>query len=291
MIEPLVSTAWLAQNSDSDNLVVIDIRSPDAYAAAHIPGSINEPFVTGFDPCTGPTSNWIVGTADCLWLELPAVEDLFATIGNLGITEDSRVVIVTAPNPKEPPFFGLANAARVADTLIYAGVESVAILDGGYPKWVAQGRATTEAASAPVPVPYKGQMAQSMFVDKEYVQNLGEDTVLVDARDANVYAGAVVEPFAKKAGHIPGAKSLPAPWIWNENTDGTFIYKDLQALTTMAAGVVGESKEKEIVLYCGVGGYASSWWYVFARVLRYQNVKIYDGSAQEWALSLDMTTD
>jgi thiosulfate/3-mercaptopyruvate sulfurtransferase len=291
MIEPIVSTEWLAENSDLENLVVIDIRSPDAYAARHIPGSISEPFVTAFDPCTGPTSKWIVGGADCLWFELPPANDLFATIGNLGITPDSQVVIVTAPNPEEPPLFGLANATRVADTLIYAGIEAVAILDGGYPKWVAQGRRTTQAASAPVAVPYQGQVTQSMTVAREYVQKLSQDTVLIDARDANVYAGVVVEPFAEKAGHIPKAKSLPAPWIWNRNTDGTFTYKDIQTLRTMAAGAVGESREREIVLYCGVGGYASAWWYVFSRVLGYQNVKIYGGSAQEWAKYDDMTID
>jgi thiosulfate/3-mercaptopyruvate sulfurtransferase len=84
---------------------------------------------------------------------------------------------------------------------------------------------------------------------------------------------------------------LPAPWIWNKNSDGTFTYKDLQTLTTMAASAVGESKEREIVVYCGVGGYASSWWYVFSRVLGYRNVKIYGGSAQEWAKYYDMTVD
>jgi thiosulfate/3-mercaptopyruvate sulfurtransferase len=130
-----------------------------------------------------------------------------------------------------------------------------------------------------------------MFVAKEYVQKLSQDAVLIDARGTDVYEGAVVEPFAQKAGHIPGAKSLPAPWIWNENTDGTFTYKDIETLRTMAAGVAGESKEQEIVVYCGAGGYASSWWYVFARVLGYQKVKIYDGSAQEWAKYFDMTTE
>jgi 3-mercaptopyruvate sulfurtransferase SseA len=94
-IEPIVSTKWLVASMHLKDLVIIDIRSPDAYAAGHIPGSINEPFVTGFDPCTGPTSNWIIGSKDCLWLELPDANDLMGTIGNLGITADSRVVIVT----------------------------------------------------------------------------------------------------------------------------------------------------------------------------------------------------
>jgi thiosulfate/3-mercaptopyruvate sulfurtransferase len=58
----------------------------------------------------------------------------------------------------------------------------------------------------------------------------------------------------------------------------------------MAAGVVGGPRSQEIIVYCGVGGYASSWWFVLTQVLGYENVKIYDGSAQEWAKSYDMVT-
>jgi len=292
MIDPIVSSDWLSANSHLKDLVIIDIRDPGSYAAGHIPGSINEPFVKAFDPCKGPSSNWIIGTKDCLWLEVPGVNDLFNTIGSLGITRDSRVVIVTAPNPKEPPFFGLANANRVADTLIYAGVKNVAILDGGYPKWVAEGRPTTKQATAPNAVKYKGEVNKAMFVPIDYVKKHIGKAVIIDARDTNVYFGVSVEPFAKKAGHIPNAKSLPAPWIWDLNSDdGTYVYKDSEMLRAVASGVIGQSadpKSQEIIVYCGVGGYASSLWFVLTQVLGYQNVKFYDGSAQEWVRNYDM---
>ena len=290
-IEPIVSTKWLVASMHLKDLVIIDIRSPDAYAAGHIPGSINEPFVTAFDPCTGPTSNWIIGSKDCLWLELPAANDLMGTIGNLGITADSKVVIVTAPNPKEPPYFGLANATRVADTLIYEGVANVAILDGGYPKWAAEGRPTNKEAPALSSVTYQAAVNKAMFVPINDVKKHMSDAIIIDARDAVVYAGTVTEPFADKPGHIPNAKSLPAPWIWNENPDGTYTYKDTKTLGTMASGVVGDPGSQEIIVYCGVGGYASSWWFVFTQALGYQNVKIYDGAAQEWVKHYDMVVD
>jgi thiosulfate/3-mercaptopyruvate sulfurtransferase len=293
-LEPIVSTDWLSANKRLEDLVIIDIRSPDAYGAGHIPGSINEPFVTAFDPCTGPTSKWIVGSKDCLWLELPDANDLLSTIGNLGITSDSRVVIVTAPNPKEPPYFGLANATRVADTLIYAGIANVAILDGGYPKWVSEERPTTQQAPAVSAVTYQGAVNEAMFVSADYVKKRSGDAVIIDARDAVVYSGTITEPFADKPGHIPNAKSLPAPWIWNENPDGTYTYKDSKTLGTMASGVIGQSGDpgsQEIIVYCGVGGYASSWWFVFTQALGYQNVKIYDGAAQEWVKYYDMVVD
>ena len=294
MIDPIVSTDWRYANSDLETRVIIDIRGPEDYGAGHIPGSINEPFVTAFDPCTGPSSKWIAGTKDCLWLQVPDVNDLLSTVGNLGITPHSKVVIVTAPNPKEPPFYGLANATRVADTLIYAGVANVAILDGGYPKWVSEGRVTTKQVPAVKSVTYRDEVKKTMFVPANYVQKQIKDAVIIDARDANVYSGATIEPFANKAGHIPNAKSLPAPWIWNQNPDGTYTYKDPKTLGKMASGVIGESADpgsQEIVVYCGVGGYASSWWFVLTPVLGYKNVKFYDGSAQEWVKNYDMVID
>ena len=290
-IEPIVSTNWLAASMHLKDLVIIDIRSPDAYAVGHIPGSINEPFATAFDPCTGPTSNWIIGGKDCLWLELPDKNDLMRTIGNLGITGDSRVVIVTAPNPKEPPYFGLANATRVADTLIYAGVANAAILDGGYPKWVAEERPTIKEVPDVRAASYSGTVNKAMFVPMDYVHKGIGNAVMIDARDGVVYAGAVTEPFADKPGHIPNARSLPAPWIWNENPDGNYTFKDTKTLGTIASGVVGEPGSQEIIVYCGVGGYASSWWFVLTQELGYQNVKIYDGAAQQWVKHYDMTVD
>ena len=295
MIDPIVSTDWLHANSQLENLLIIDIRSPADYGSGHIPGSINEPFATAFDPRTGPSSNWITGSDDGLWLELPDAKDLFGTIGNLGIKCDSRVVIVTAPNPKEPPFFGLANANRVADTLIYAGVKNVAILDGGYPKWVAEGRRTTKQVPSVNPVPYRGQVNKAMFVRIDYVKKHIGKAIIIDARDTYVYFGAAISPFSKKAGHIPSARSLPAPWIWDVNADnGTYIYKHPEMLRAVASGVIGgtaDPKRQEIIIYCGVGGYASSWWFVLTQVLGYENVKVYDGSAQEWVKYYDMVVD
>jgi thiosulfate/3-mercaptopyruvate sulfurtransferase len=293
LISPMVSTDWLSANKDIKDLAVIDIRGAAEYGAGHIPGSINEPFVKAFDPCHGPSSNWVIGTKDCLWLELPGVKGLFHTIGSLGITPDSRVVIVTAPNPKEPPFFGLANATRVAVTLIYTGVKNVAVLDGGYPKWVSEERPIAKQATVPNAVRYKGTVDEAIFVSGDYVHKHLGDAAIIDTRDADVYFGLRCEPFAKKAGHIPGAKSLPAPWIWHLNADdGTYTYKDAATLRTMASHVIRQSVDptnQETILYCGVGGYTSSWWFVLTQVLGYQNVKFYDGSAQDWERNYDMS--
>jgi len=281
-LSPIVFTDWLSAHGAE--VVILDIRSSADYAAGHIPGSINEPFVTAFDPaCRGPSSNWIIGSKDCLWLQLPETGDLLKTIGNLGIKKDSLVVIVTAPNPNEPPYFGLANATRVADTLIYAGAKNVAILDGGYPKWAAEGRPVSKDPTTATPATYQAKVKKEMFVSIEYVRKHVGKAAIVDARDAEVYFGVAIEPFAPREGHIPTARSLPTAWMWKLNPHGTYLYRDKETLKAMASGVIGQHKANEIIVYCGVGGYASSWWFVLTQVLGYENVRIYDGSIQEWS--------
>jgi thiosulfate/3-mercaptopyruvate sulfurtransferase len=280
-VSPVVSTDWLAANSGLEKLVILDIRSAADYAAGHIANAINAPFEV-------PFSAWITMRDDLL-LELPEKDDLFNTLGTLGITKHSLVVVVTV-GPAVPPY-PLANATRVADTLIYAGVKKVSILDGGYAKWVGEGRAVATEIPTVTPVTYRHKVDKEMFVSiedvKKQIEKRHNKAIIIDARDADVYNGLVVEPWTDKAGHIPTAKSLPTPLMWNQ--DGT--YKSQAELKEIASAVVGMNKHKEIIVYCGVGGYASSWWFVLTEVLGYKNVKIFDGAAQEWGRYYDMVLD
>jgi thiosulfate/3-mercaptopyruvate sulfurtransferase len=78
------------------------------------------------------------------------------------------------------------------------------------------------------------------------------------------------------------AKCLPTPWLWTF-AGGIGTYKSTDGLRAMASGIVGWPVFfKEIIVYCGVGGYASTMYFVLSEVHGYKNVKIYDGSAQEW---------
>jgi thiosulfate/3-mercaptopyruvate sulfurtransferase len=295
-IDPVVSTDWLEKNLGAPKLVIIDIRNPATYESGHIPDSINEAFVAGFDACAGPISNWVIGpkwreTENCLWVEVPDIKDLILTIQNLGIEHDSRVVIVTDPNPGDPvPHYGYSNATRVAFTLIYAGISNVAILDGGYAKWDAENKPTIQGDSPHVPPStYTGDANGKMIVSGEYVHK-HLSGIIIDARDADVYYGETIEPYTPRKGHIPSAKCLPAPWIWDchANEDGTcayYTYKDTAILKEMASGAIRApegNQEQEIILYCGVGGYGSSWWFVLTQLLGYKDVKLYDGAIQEW---------
>lgn len=281
-IAPIVSTDWLESNLSDSNLVVLDVRAESDYLAGHIPGAINEPFVV-------PFSAWIVMDGDLL-LELPEDEDILATIGNLGIDQTSKVVVVSAPAPNEPPHYGMAAATRVADTLIYAGLKNISILNGGFGKWSAESKPTSQEETIPTPVSYDGNFNSRMFVSQSYVLMNAWRAQLVDARDAEIYFGAALEPFASKPGHIYSAVSLPAPWAFAAADGDSIEFKDFEILKQMAKGVLGHrtSKKSEIIVYCGVGGYSSVWWYLLREVLGYKNVKFYDGSAQEWALHYDL---
>jgi thiosulfate/3-mercaptopyruvate sulfurtransferase len=278
MIDPIISTQWLSDNRSFPNLVILDVRAPDNYAKGHIPGAINVPGL----------GNWYLNLfcEKFPWMEVPEEKALFTTMGNAGISADSLVVVVGRTTDPMAPY-AVADAARVATTILYAGVENVAILDGGYDKWAAEGRNTSTKLLTPTTQSYTGAAHAAMFISKDYVEGKIGKSIIVDARDPDVYFGLVQEPWAKKAGHIPTAKSLPIPWFWNfvKDKKGAVTYgtwKDINIAREMASGVLGEDASQEIIVYCGVGGYASSLWFVLHEVIGYTNVKIYDGSIQEW---------
>jgi thiosulfate/3-mercaptopyruvate sulfurtransferase len=280
-IDAIVSTQWLEDNIDNPNLVILDVREPDGYTAGHIPGSVNIPAFP----------NWFVNLLgkEWPWMELPEEGALFTTIGNAGITANSTVVVIarTVDSPSGPARWGVTMAARAAVTLIYAGVKNVAMLDGGYAKWAAEGRATSTEPVTPTAVTYTGVVNETIFVSRDYVEGKVGKSTLVDTREADTYYGIGHDPSSKRAGHIPTSKNLPAPWFWAANVDKAVVttcmtWKDTSAIREIALTVLGKDGDEEIIIYCGVGGYASPVYYVLTEVIGYTNVKFYDGSMQEW---------
>lgn len=277
---PLVTPSWLERCAQHLDLVTFDLRDAEAYAASHIPDSLSAPF--------GPVSVWSEIGPNGLLLEMPPSEGLFEALGNVGIGPATKVVLV---NGVGEPAFPQAAGPRVALTLKYAGVEEgrVAVLDGGFPGWEEAFPVTSEVVEA-IPVTYSAEEDRSFLVDMEYVAaNLhkqGEGIYLLDGRDTEVYVGAVMEDWTQKAGHIPGAISLPAVDVWTE--DGG--YKSPAELLAWVRAAVGDvsQKQEQLIVYCGVGGYASVLHFVLTRVLGFENVVVYDGSAQEWSRHYDM---
>lgn len=258
-IPPIVSTAWLSQNLQDPRLIVLDIRGAEPYGKGHIPGSIS-----------APLKLWAKASG-ALTLELPAGEELKELLGKIGILDEAQKLIVIAGRTETD--FGRADATRVAWTCILAGLKNVAVLDGGYTKWVKEDRPRSTDASVPAPVKYQGAINTSPLATKSYVQSrLGQASIL-DARIPEDFFGITSKP-----GHIKGAVNLPAPWVFS--ADGTF--KQEAELRAMISGVLGRDTSREVLAYCGVGGFASTWWYLLTQVFGYKNVKVYDGSMEEW---------
>lgn len=262
-VSPFVSTNWLEQNLKNAKLVIVDARKVEEYKEGHIPGAVSSFF-----------GSWII-EKDKLILELPPDDDLLDLIGSLGIKPDSSVVVVSSADND----YSRADAARVAFTMITAGLKNVAILDGGYAKWLKEKRPVSTEAVAPKGMKYKAKVNRGVIAPKAYVMSKIGKSVIVDNRDANVYFGVAMEPFSPRPGHIKSAVNLPTPWVYTK--EGTLVGGD--DVKAMAANVVGEKKANEVIVYCGVGGYASTWWFLLTQMLGYTNVKFYDGSAQEWA--------
>jgi thiosulfate/3-mercaptopyruvate sulfurtransferase len=287
-IDPIVSVDWLAANAE--NVVIVDVRPESAYNQNHIPGAINEPWIV-------PVSAWIVVGPEGQLLEMPADDALEDVIGNLGIQKNSKVVVVNDTNPGEPAHYGPAGATRVALTLVYAGVPNVAILSGGTAEWTAKGNPLTTDVPVVEPSDFTGCFDTDLIATIDDVDALNYAATLVDARDADVYFGATIEPYAPVAGHIPGATSLPGPFAFKtDEVTGNIVFQDLETLDAMAEGAIKTNwpfwvpvEFKEVIVYCGVGGYASIWTYVLQEALGYKRVRMYDGSAQEWvAAGYDM---
>jgi thiosulfate/3-mercaptopyruvate sulfurtransferase len=161
------------------------------------------------------------------------------------------------------------------------------MLDGGYAKWAAEGRATSTEPVTPTAVVYNGVTNEVMFVLKDYVEDKVGKSTLVDTREADTYFGIKPDPSSVRAGHIPTSKVLPAPWFWATTKDEAGVttcmtWKDASVIREIALTVLGEDGDEEIIVYCGVGGYASPVYYVLTEVIGYTNVTFYDGSMQEW---------
>lgn len=262
-IDPVVSANWLERNLALPNLVMVDIRKVEDYKAGHVPGAVNVFY-----------GSWAV-SKNGLLQELPAEDDLRDVVGGAGIGADSRVVVIGRTDTPA----NRADIARVAWTLRFAGVENVAILDGGYDQWIAGKKAVSTDAARPKAASYAGWFNREFLASKAYVVGRKDVATLVDVRAPEFFAGQKKLDFVARAGRIPWAVNLPVGLAYG--ADGAFQTKD--ALIATATPVVGTDKAKEVIVYCDTGKNCTVWWFLLHEVLGYGDVRVYDGSMQEWA--------
>jgi thiosulfate/3-mercaptopyruvate sulfurtransferase len=127
---------------------------------------------------------------------------------------------------------------------------------------------------------FKGNFNEAAVVSKKYVISKIGKSILVDTRTSDVYFGIVTESWAQKPGHIESAVNIPTPWLFTKEG----LLQSRSDLERMATGVLGANKSKEYIIYCGVGPYAMVLSYIMTEMLGYKDVKVYDGSMQEWVM-------
>ena len=255
----LVTTTWLREHLNDRNLVILQVGQPSTYAREHIAGSrfVRLQDVSAPRDTTKPA------------LEMPTDDSLRADLERLGISDDSRIVVVFTDEFMSP-------ATRVIYTLAYAGLaDHASLLDGGLVAWKRAGLPVTDAA----PPAARGHLGlrvnRWLIVDHAYVQSLrGKSHVkLIDARDSVYYAGPAQGDMP--SGHIHGAVNLPFEGMANDSLQ--FLpTSDLERLFQGAGVEPGDT----VVAYCHVGQQATM--VLFAARLAGHPVRLYDGSMHEW---------
>ena len=269
--ESLVSTAWLAQHLADPDLRVVDasyylpMQNPSAraeYDQRHIPGAVF------FDV------DEIADTSSSLPHMLPSPEKFASRVRKLGLGDGNRIVIYDSQ--------GLFSAARVWWEFRVFGHKDVAVLDGGLPKWIAEGRPVDDLPPQPRERHFTARLDHSQIRDKaQMMANLGaKRDQVVDARPAGRFHAREPEVWpGRRSGHIPGSHNLPYVELLNA-TDKTLLPAEQISARFRGAGI---DLARPVVASCG-SGVTAAVLALGLHLIGHRDVAVYDGSWAEWGL-------
>lgn len=252
----LVSGETLTAELKQGKVRLIDAETGTDFARAHLPGAVNLPYLELED------AEENAKTGQPIFPQLGASK--FAA---LGITPASNVVIYDGGDGRA--------ASAVWYILRFLGHEKVRILDGGFRKWIKEGRSLTQETVKPakatyVPKPRADWALKTADLDPKR-------QLVLDARGLGEYAGKDTGG-ARQGGHIPGAKAFP----WTQLTDATMSFRSPAEIRKIL-GAAGISPDREIVTYCNPGIGRSTYLLAALTLAGYEKVKVYPGSWIEWA--------
>jgi len=250
----LIDTETLAARLGE--VVLIDAESPRDYARAHLPGAVNLHYLELEDEEENRKNG------------RPIFPQLAASkLGALGITNEREVVIYDSGNGRA--------ATALWYILRFVGHEKVAILDGGFRKWLAEGRSLSQEMPSTEKAIYKPQPNEAWALPTGALDSRGQ--LVVDARSIAEYSGKK-DGGAHRAGHIPGAVSFP----WERLAGELETFAD-EAAMRVELERAGLTPDREIVTYCNGGLGRSTFLFAALKRLGYEKVRVYPGSWNEWA--------
>jgi thiosulfate/3-mercaptopyruvate sulfurtransferase len=268
MYTTLVSTDLLARHLD--DWAIIDCRfdlqneqwGRDEHRAAHIPGAV---YASLNDDLSGAR------TGANGRHPIPEVDALAATLGRLGIDRTMQVVAYDQDAG--------SYASRLWWLLRYAGHDAVAVLDGGWAKWIREGRPTRAGEETKPARRYETAPRPALRVDVENVAaHLDEPgRLLIDARAAERFEGRS-ETIDRVAGHIPGA--INHFFKQNLAADGTMLPAEVVRANLLR--LLGGQPPEQVVMYCGSGVTACQNLLAMEHV-GLPGARLYAGSWSEWS--------
>ncbi|HXK54944.1 MAG TPA: 3-mercaptopyruvate sulfurtransferase [Hyphomicrobiales bacterium] len=273
----LVSTQWLMEHLAAPDLVIIDSswylpgqdRDPKReYRECHIPGALF------FD------IDEIADENSPLPHMLPSPVKFSSRMRAMGIGDGKRIVVYDGA--------GLPSASRCWWTFMVMGHDDVAVLDGGLPKWIAEGGPVEQGTTVPQQRHFTARRDAGKVCDLDTMRAIveGRDTTgaqIVDARPADRFAGTAPEPRpGLKSGRMPGAINVPYTSLLN--ADGTMRSNEEIKAVFEKAGV---NLSRPIVTSCGSGITAATLALALA-IIGHPNCAVYDGSWCEWGASEEL---
>jgi thiosulfate/3-mercaptopyruvate sulfurtransferase len=267
----LVSSDWVAEHLSDSGVVLAEVdENTDLYEEGHIPGAVK--------------LHWRDDLQDPVERDIVDKDRFERLLGERGIGTDTTVVVYGDKNN----WF----AAYAYWYLKVYGHKDVRILDGGRQKWIDENRELSTNGARREPASYSAQDAnESIRARRDQVREWigAADRALVDVRSPQEYSGELVAPpgyeqeGASRAGHIPGAESIP--WAQAVRDDGTF--KSADDLRALYAGK-GVTEDKKVTAYCRIGERSAHTWFVLHELLGFKDVRNYDGSWTEWGNLVDV---